>query len=234
MDLKTALHKLGYTKSQLSSDRVIEHIPSIYASEDFVELFLKHLTIIGDSREQKDWIEKACRYYGVYFDKAVKDKKGGTENLKEGDYSFKLVFGDRELSYVGVVAYERKGAISEIYNNLKSGDRERVDREFNRFIDKQYRKVVMVLEYGENLTDLLNAEFSYIDHNGMYNTKSVNKLVYSSLMAWKQENAKNFEIYQNENHEKMYWWILTDMFYWWRNEILNQAKEIENEKKENN
>lgn len=233
MELLVALHKQGYTKNELASEVALQNIPTQYASEDFVELFLKHLTIIGDSREQKDWIERACAYYGIAFDKAVKDKKSGTENLKEGDYSFRLQFGDKVLSYVGVVAYERKGSISEICNNLKSGDRERIDREFNRFINKGYKKVVMVLEYGNNLLDLLNAEYEYIDHYGMYNTKNVGKLVYASLMSWKQQNGKNFEIYQNENHEQMFWWILTDMFYWWRNEIRNQVEEVNNEKKEN-
>ena len=228
MELLVALHKQGYKKKELASDRKLNNIPIEYSSEDFIELFLKHLTIVGDSREQKDWIEKACQYYGISFEKAVKDKKLGTENLKEGDYSFRVQFGEKVLSYVGVVAYERKGSISEICNNLKNGDRERIEREFNRFANKGYRKVVMVLEYGENLTDLLNAEYEYINHDGMYVTKNVGKLVYASLMSWKQQNGKNFEIYQNENHIKLFWWILTDMFYWWRNEMRNLVEEVEN------
>ena len=229
MDLLVALHKQGYTKKELTSDKVLANIPTEYISEDFVELFLKHLTIIGDSREQKDWVEKACAYYGIAFDKAIKDKKLGTENLKEGDYSFRLQFGDKVLSYVGVVAYERKGSISEICNNLKNGDRERIDREFNRFINKGYKKVVMVLEHGKNMSDLLDSKFTYVDHWGMYQEKNVNKLVYSSLMSWKQPNAFGFEIYQNTDHGQTFWWIITDMYYYFRNEIRNEIKRKEQE-----
>ena len=233
MSIKTALYKIGLKRGDLVTDRVLSNIPPQYEGSEFEDLFLKHLTIIGDSREQKDWIEKACNYFGIGFVKAVKDKKAGTENLKEGDYTFLMDYGSVKMDYTGVVAYERKGSISEIYNNLKSGDRDRFEREFDRFAEKGYKKVVLLLEYGSNLMDLQDAEFKFIDHTGTFNRRSTGKLVFASLMAWKQRNAKDFEIYQNENHNDMFWWLLNDMYYWWRNEIFNQVKEIEKESENN-
>ena len=224
---KSQLKKIGITKEQIETGIATTQCPIEYVTEDFLECFVNHLTIIGDSREQNDWIEKACKYYHIAFEKAVKDKKAGTENLKEGDYTFQVQYGDTKFDYRGVVAYERKGSLSEIYNNLKSGDRDRIEREFERFIEKRYRKVVLVLEFGKNLSDLLDARFNFVDHWGMYQEKNVNKLVYSSLMSWKQQNAFNFDIYQETDHSKIFWWIITDMYYFFRNEIKNKIKQQE-------
>jgi len=225
--LKTQLRKLGIDKNDIDNGISAPKCLAEYSTEDFEAFFLNHLKIIGDSREQNDWIEKACAYYGIAFEKAIKDKKQGTENLKEGDYSFQLIYGDRVFDYVGRVAYERKGSLSEIYNNFKSGDRDRVEREFERFISKRYEKVVLVLEYGNNLMDLLNGRFDYIDHHGQYNTKDVGKLVFTSLMAWKQPNAFNFEIHQETNHEKLFWWIILDMYYFFRCDLRKMIKGVE-------
>lgn len=224
---KSQLRKMNIAKEDIENGLGKPSCPVEYASEDFLECFLNHLTIIGDSREQNDWIEKACKYYGIAFEKAVKDKKAGTENLKEGDYTFKVSYGEKDFDFRGVVAYERKGSLSEIYNNLKSGDRDRIEREFERFTDKAYKKVVLVLEYGENISDLLDGTFQYINHYGQREEKNVGKLVFSSLMAWKQPNAFNFEIYQSTDHLKTFWWILCDMYYYFRNEIRKQIKNME-------
>ena len=223
--IRSALIDVGYAKKDLRTDNQPKCDARFY-TEDFAETFLPHLIVVGDSREQKDWIEKACEFYGIRFEKAVKDKKAGTENLKEGDYTFKMQFGDKIEDYTGIVAYERKGSISELYNNFKNGDRERIQREFMRFSEKGYKKVVLVVEYGENIVDLINGKFEFIGHDGYYQQKDVGKLVFATIMAWKQNNGKNFEIYQNTDHPKMFWWILTDMYYWWRNELFNKQKQI--------
>ena len=224
--IKTLLKRLGVKKQAIEGGNKNASCPVEYYGEEFIECFLNHLTIVGDSREQNDWIEKACEYYHINFEKAVKDKKAGTENLKEGDYTYRVDFDDVVFDYRGVVAYERKGSLSEIYNNLKNGDRDRIEREFERFIDKGYKKVVMVLEFGENLDDLLYGKFEFIDHYGEHQEKNANKLVYSSLMSWKQPNRYGFEIYQSTNHLRIFWWIITDMFYYFRNEVKNKAKEL--------
>ena len=230
--LKTLLRKNGISKAEIEQPLRNAQVLEDYNTEDFVECFLNHLVIIGDSREQDDWIARGCGYYNIGYLHAVKDKKAGSENLKEGDYTFQVVYGDTVFDYRGVVAYERKGSLSEIYNNLKSGDRDRVEREFERFVDKQYKKVVLVLEYGKNESDTLNGKFDFIDHYGMYNTRDVGKLVFTSLMAWKQPNAFNFEIHQEENHTKLFWWIIMDMYYYFRNELKNKVRDLEAKEKE--
>ena len=224
--LRTLLRYSNISNEELKREIGHAWCPVQYETEDFKALFLNRLTIIGDSREQNDWIEKACLYYGIRYAKAVKDKKAGTENLKEGDYTFKLDYGVTQFDFTGKVAYERKGSLSEIYNNLKSKDRERIEREFKRFGEKGYKKVVMILEYGSNVSDLLNGKFEFIDHYGINNDRDVGKLVFSSLMSWKQPNAYNFEIYQDENHTDTFWFMVMDMYYYFRNEL---KRRLENE-----
>ena len=50
-----------------------------------------------------------------------------TENLKEGDITFIVQFGDKVYDYTNIVAYERKGSASEFCNNVMN-DRERLER----------------------------------------------------------------------------------------------------------
>ena len=117
-DFETACNQLQLDKkTKLNENIKYDIIPKWVRGSDFLNIFLPHLKIIGDSREQDKWVEKACAYYGIAFEWAKKDTKTGTENLKEGDYSFKIEVANRIFDYVGVVAYERKGSISEFYGN---------------------------------------------------------------------------------------------------------------------
>jgi hypothetical protein len=80
-----------------------------------------------------------------------------------------------------------------------------------------------MIEYGNNLTDLIDAEFEYRNHSGELSTKNIKKTVYSTLMSWKQPNYKNFEIMQYESHKQMFWQMLNDMFYFFRIELKNEV-----------
>jgi hypothetical protein len=134
-DYRTAINALGLDKSNRNDNVRFDLIPKWASTDDFANFFLPYLVIIGDSRERDNWIEKACSYYGIAYRTARKTKD--SENLKEGDYTFE-VYG---ISYEGIVAYERKGSISELYNNVIV-DRARLKREFDRFRLKEYKKVV--------------------------------------------------------------------------------------------
>lgn len=217
-DYEVAINQLNLGKKQRLN--TIQHkgeIPDFAKTSDFVDLFLPYLKIIGDSREQNHWIEQACAYYGIAFERAVKDRKAGTENLKEGDYTFQVIFGNRTFDYTGRVAYERKGSVCEFYNNLM--ERNRIEREFERFAEKGYKKVVLMLEFGETLPDLINMTFSYRAEGGALETKCVYRTIYSAVMSWKQPNNKDFDILQSNSRKKLFWLVLQDMYYYFRNEL---------------
>ena len=221
--------KLGKEK-QLNTDIKLDLVPNWVQGNDFLKLFLPYLKIIGDSREQDKWIETACSYYGIAFEWAKKDKKAKTENLKEGDYSFKVIFGDREFDYVGKVAYERKGSVAEFYGNCTgqkknngSSDRDRIKREFDRFNEKNYDKVVLLLEFGEKLTDLIDMQFEFRGEQGKFQVKNTYYTIYSAVMSWKQPNNKNFDIIQSNSHIRLFWLFLQDCYYYFRNEIRQEC-----------
>lgn len=230
---ETTLNQLGIEKDVIVNGEIkYELIPQWVRGNDFLKLFLPYLIIIGDSREQNDWVEKACAYYGIQFQKAVKDKKLKTENLKEGDYSFALIFGNRTFDYCGIMAVERKGAVSEFFNNCtgynkqnKTTDRERIEREMGRFESKEYKKVLLMLEFGEKLTDLIDMQFEYYNHWGYRERKNTGYVMYSAVMSWKQPNNHNLSVIQSSSHGKLFWQMLQEMFYFFRQELRLECQE---------
>lgn len=230
-DYEVAINQLKLGKDKKLNDNIrYDLIPNWVQGEDFLKLFLPYLKIIGDSREQDKWIESACKYYGIAFEWAKKDKKAKTENLKEGDYTFKVIFGDREFDFVGVVAYERKGSVAEFYGNCTgqkkakgTSDRERIKREFDRFAEKGYKKVVLLLEFGEKLTDLIGLQFEFRGDGGKLQVKNTFHTIYSAVMSWKQPNNKGFDVIQSNSHKKLFWLFLQDCYYYFRNEIRQEC-----------
>lgn len=235
--------QLGKEK-QLNNDLKFDLIPNWVQGSDFLKLFLPYLKIIGDSREQDKWVEEACKYYGIAFEWAKKDKKAKTENLKEGDYSFQVIFGNATYNYIGKVAYERKGSIAEFYNNCtgydknkKTSDRERIQREFERFGEKNYKKVVLMLEFGEKITDLIGLQFEYRGKGGKLEIKNTFHTIYSAVMSWKQPNNKDFDVIQSSSHKRLFWLFLQDCYYYFRNDIRQECQDkglIEEDKEKNN
>lgn len=222
-DYEVALNQLGVDKLfKLNPCIRYDLIPDWVQGTDFLQLFLPYLKIIGDSREQDKWIEEACHYYQIAFEWAKKDKKEGTENLKEGDYSFQMLFGNREFDFVGKVAYERKGSVSEFYGNC-TADRDRIKREFDRFATKRYNKVVLMLEFGEKLTDLIGLKFDFRGTHGQMVTKDVHHTLYATVMSWKQPNNKNFDVIQSNSHKQLFWLFLQDCYYYFKNEIRQEC-----------
>lgn len=221
---ETAINQLKLDKEPLNKALNYEKIPEWVRGKDFINCFLPYVKVIGDSREQDKWVEQACAYYGIAFEWAKKDKQSNTENLKEGDYTLKVIYGAREFDYTGVVAYERKGSIGELYGNCTAkkatlSDRDRITREFDRFKEKGYKKVVLMLEFGEKLTDLIDMSFSYYKAGGLRETKNIYYTIYSAIMSWKQPNNKNFDVIQSNSHSRLFWLFLQDFYYYFRNEL---------------
>lgn len=222
-DYEVGLNQLAVGKEKKLNTAIrYDLVPDWVKGNDFLNLFLPYLKIIGDSREQDKWIESACQYYGIAFEWAKKDKKAKTENLKEGDYTFKVIFGAREFNYIGEVAYERKGSIAEFYGNC-TGDRERIKKEFDRFNDKKYKKVVLMLEFGEKLTDLIDLQFEFRGEKGKLVIKNTYHTIYSAVMSWKQPNYKDFDVIQSNSHKKLFWLFIQDCYYYFKNEIRQEC-----------
>ena len=204
-DFRGALRKLGIKSASKINEIKNYRIPKWAKGVDFENYFLPYLVVIGDSREQSKWVEDACKYYGIKFEWAKKDKKAGTENLKEGDYTFRVVMGDNVFDYTGIVAYERKGSVAEFYGNCVGTDRERIEKEFTRFVEKGYKKVVLMLEFGECITDLIDMGFEFRGPHGKLQRRNTYNVMYSAVMSWKQPNNKKFDVIQSNSHLKLFW-----------------------------
>jgi len=94
-----------------------------------------------------------------------------------------------------------------------------------RFGVKRYLKTGLMIEYGESLLDLIGAVFEYKGHDGKKVSKDVKWTIFSTLVSWKQPNNKNFEVIQSNSHNKLFWLILMDMYYFYRNELKNECEE---------
>ena len=239
----TAINQLKLDKKSLLNQNIAyDKIPQWVKSEDFLKLFLPYVEIVIDSREQDKFIESACNFFGIKNELAKKDKKAQTENLKEGDISFKVMFGEKVYDFVGVCVWERKGSANEWYNNIM-GDRDRLNREMQRQIDKGYKKFVLMLEIGNCLYDLIDYEFYYYNHYGERVNKTLGMHAFSTICSWKQSNHFDIEILQVDTQKgtkderfkartKLFFLMLYDMFYYFRNELRKECIEkelIENE-----
>ena len=72
-EFETALNQLEVIREPKNTIKQTK-IPAWVIGGAFRNVFLPHLTIIGDSREQDKWIEKACEFYGIGFEWATKTK----------------------------------------------------------------------------------------------------------------------------------------------------------------
>ena len=222
---ETAINQLGLDKKQIVNKNLnLDKMPEFANLTNFKKLFLPYVKIVCDSREQDRWLEDYAKYYGI---ETISAKKGNErENLKEGDYTFVVDFGNQTYDFTGLVSYERKGNISEFYKNCQQ-DRKRVKREFNRFGSKQYEKVVLMLQFGEQLTDLINLKFYYYekgeDGKPKQVTKNTHHTMFSTVMSWKQPNNNNFDIIQSSNKAKLFWLMLLDMYYFFRNYLREEC-----------
>lgn len=226
--LENALRSLKNDTSAQINSVARDKIPNWARSEDIERAFLPFLTIYGDSREQNCWIAKACSIYGINYIKAIKTDT--TENLKEGDYTFSVQFGPQVYNYTGIVVYERKGSLAELYNNYTAG-RDRIEREFNRIKGKKYKKVVLLIDFANNYFDLINASFSYYE-SGKLVERNTQSVILNGLLSWQQPNVYNFSVLMNSKRYILFWLMVLDMYYYFRADI-KEKKEKTNETNRN-
>lgn len=229
-DYATAVNQLKLDKKSILNNNInYKEIPKWVQGQDFLNLFLPYLSIKIDSREQDDYIQRACEYFGINYQLARKDKKIGTENLKEGDITFSVAFGEQIYDYTGIVHYERKGSANEWYNNIMT-DRDRLNREMQRQVEKGYKKFVLMLEIGDCLYDLIDYQFYYYNKFGERVNKTLGLNAFSTISSWCQNNHFGIELLQVDTQKgtkdekfkarmKLFFLMLYDMFYYFRQEI---------------
>ena len=97
-----------------------------------------------------------------------------------------------------------------------------------------YKKFVLMLEIGNCLYDLIDYEFYYYNHYGERVNKTLGMHAFSTICSWKQSNHFDIEILQVDTQKgtkderfkartKLFFLMLYDMFYYFRNELRKEC-----------
>lgn len=163
--------------------------------------FMKKVTIITDTREQKNGhIISAFESLGVMHE---------AQKLDFGDYSFKIDGKD----FCGVCVIERKANIDEVYGNV-SADCERIEKELDT-ISKNAKQCTFLIENVEDWEGLKSFTLTADDmKNNERKVVNIGETCYSTLQAWKCGNRYNFTVEFVPDTTKTAAKIL-EIFYWY-------------------
>lgn len=175
--------------------------------------FLKSVTIICDTREQKnEHILKEFNRMNVNY---ITDK-----SLPFGDYSF--IVQDRDFSLSCVI--ERKANVNEFYSNITS-DRGRIEKEFSA-ASALSKEFILIIENCGSEQELEAYEVPDWEMKRFNRTvKDIGKYCYATIQSWKRSNKYNFsETYVKDNSQTAI--KILEAFYWyWRNfKILTASR----------
>ena len=173
-------------------------------SNDEKKEFLKKVTVIADSREQKNrHIIDAFKALGIMSE---------SRKLDYGDYSFTVDGKDFSRSCV----IERKADIDELYGNL-TADRERFEKEFDT-ISKNARQCTLLLENCSGWEYLKGYQISdAAAEKQNRKVKNIGATVYSTIQAWQCGNRYNFNVVFTPDRERSALKILEVFYYYYHN-----------------
>lgn len=174
------------------------------SSKDEKKEFMKKVTILIDTREQKNsHITEVLSNLGIMFK---------TQKLDYGDYSFTVDGKDFSRSCV----IERKANINEVYGNVTS-DRERIEKELDT-ISRNAQQCTFLLENCSGWENLKGFEIPELtaDKEGR-KVRNIGATVYNTLQSWKCGNRYNFNVEFMPVLSKSALKILELFFWYYRN-----------------
>lgn len=172
-------------------------------SQEEKKRFLKNLTVLIDTREQKNQhIKTALQNMGIPFE---------VRKLDFGDYSFTAQ--GRDFSLLCVV--ERKANPEEFYSNI-TFDRERIEKEV-RAATSIANQFILLIENVTNEKTLKNYTIPDEEFNRFGSKRRVQDIgyqCYSTIKSWECGSRYNFKtlyVKDNQNTAKE----IVETFYWW-------------------
>lgn len=178
-------------------------MPYIKYTDAEIKAILKHLTVICDSREQKnDHITEYFSGQGIPFQ---------SNKLESGDYSATLPALPehgiiKPLHFDDAVVVERKATLEELSGNLTK-ERERLQDEFTRL---RGRKVFLMVENPEGYKAILEHKY-----RTQYNPKSF----LASLLAFQERYNLNIT-FLDKSYSGIY--VYSILYYHVRNYLIKQ------------
>lgn len=169
------------------------------SSKNDKSIFMKKVTILIDSREQKnEHIISAFDQMSVMHE---------TKKLDYGDYSF--IIDGKDFSRSCVV--ERKANIDELYGNV-THDRGRIEKEFDA-ISKNSQHCVLLVENCESWDHLKAYKVPKEQMTENRKVENIGATVYVTLQAWRCGNRYRFNVDFVEDNTKSAEKLL-EIFYW--------------------
>lgn len=171
------------------------------STTDEKKLFMKKVTVIIDTREQKnEHITSLLDKLGIMH---------VSQKLDYGDYSFTA--DGKDFSRCCVI--ERKANVNEIYGNI-SADRERIEKELDT-IARNARQCVLLLENCADWETLKAFELSEADmKNTDRKVRNIGATCYGTLQAWRCGNRYSFTVEFVPDSSKTALKIL-EIFFWY-------------------
>lgn len=174
------------------------------SSKDEKKDFLKKVTILIDTREQKNkHITDTLSQLGIMFE---------SRKLDFGDYSF--IIEGRDFSRSCVV--ERKAKIDELYGNFTT-DRERIEKELDT-ISRNAVQCTLMLEGCKDWEHLKAFEISAsgAEKQGR-KVRNIGATVYATLQSWRCGNRYSFDVEFIPDEAKTASKMLELFFWYWHN-----------------
>lgn len=166
--------------------------------------FLKSVTVLADTREQKNaHILDSLEAMGVLFE---------VKKLDIGDYSFKV--GDRDFSLSCVV--ERKANVEELYGNIM-GDRGRIEKEMfaASCIVSQLTLLIETVGSFEELKSYSVPEWQM--QNLKRKVSDIGKHCYATVRAWMLKNRYGFSVEFCKDKQDTATKLLELFYYYYHN-----------------
>ena len=167
--------------------------------------FLKHVTILCDTNEQKN------KHIKEEFDRMGINYKDF--NLLFGDYSF--IINDRDFSMLCVI--ERKASVDELYGNL-TADRERIENEFRSAsaISNQFTLLMEGIKDMEELRTYTVPDWQ-MQREPQRKVKEIGEQCYVTIQSWQSGNKYRFNTIFAAEKTQTATKILEHFYYYWRN-----------------
>lgn len=171
------------------------------SSTDEKREFMRKVTILADTREQKNThILDVLNKHGIMYE---------PHKLDFGDYSFIADGHDFSCSCV----IERKADINEIYGNITT-DRERIEKELDT-ISRNANQCIFLIENCSSWDSLKAYELNSGDMKGNERkVKNIGATVCNTLQAWRCGNRYNFMVEFVDDITNSAFKIL-ELFFWY-------------------
>lgn len=174
--------------------------------------FLKNVTIICDTREQKNsHILSRLDEMGIAYKH---------ESLDFGDYSFvvaeKVKDGTKTRNFTQSCLIERKANVNELYGNLTI-DRERIEKEFlcGSSLSNEF---TLLIEGVSNFDELYEYELpEWQMKNFNRKVKNIGFYCYETIQSWQSGSKYKFRTIFSKDKEETAVKILECFYWYWRN-----------------